>query len=222
MLAAGAAALLAASYSLNASAAVVDQTVDPGADPSADPSTDASNTDTGAATWGSGFDLGSLFNFDSTDMSNSNLHAFLDMIAVSEGTKGRGDDGYNIIVGGGTFGSYADHPRIVVQTRYGKSDAAGRYQIMAAVPGQITTNTWDWVSRSLGLPDFSPASQDAAAAELIRRRGALSDIYAGNIASAISKCRKEWASLPGAGYGQGENSLSYLLAAYQNAGGSLA
>ena len=199
---------MAAAYSASASATA--------ADPSADPSAGPSSTDS------MGFDLSSLFNTDTVDMTNQNLTAFLDMVAVSEGTKGRGDDGYNIIVGGSSFDSYAAHPRIVVATRYGNSDAAGRYQIMAAVPGKITTNTWDWVSKYLGLTDFSPASQDAAASELIRRRGALSDIYAGNIASAITKCRKEWASLPGAGYGQGENSMASLLAAYQNAGGALA
>ncbi|MBA9877456.1 MAG: glycoside hydrolase family 104 protein [Ralstonia sp.] len=149
-------------------------------------------------------------------MTNNNLRAFMDMIAVSEGTKGRGDDGYNIIVGGATFSSYADHPRqrVWIPSIGNYSTAAGRYQIIAP--------TWDGVRRKLSLPDFSPASQDAACAELIRQRGALSDVYAGNIASAISKCAKEWASLPGAGYGQHENAVGNLLAAYQNAGGTIA
>jgi len=155
-------------------------------------------------------------------LADPNVRAFLDMIAVSEGTKGRGDDGYNVVVGGRLFSDYSQHPRIVVATRYGNSDAAGRYQIMAAVPGQIKTDTWDWVSRSLGLPDFSPASQDAAAVELIRRRGALSDVQAGNIARAIYRCRQEWASLPGSPYGQRTQQIDTLIAAYQNAGGNLA
>lgn len=218
LLLAGAAALLGVAYSGQAFGSTVDAGVDSGIDPSIDPTqgADSSSADT------SGFNLGAYLGGGQLDASTSNLAAFLDMISISEGTYGRGDNGYNWLVGGGTFSSYAQHPRIVVSTRYGYSDAAGRYQIMAAVPGKITTNTWDWVSRALGLTDFSPASQDAAAKELIRRRGALDDVYAGNIASAISKCKPEWASLPGAGYGQHENAMSTLLAAYQSAGGVLA
>lgn len=217
LLIASAAAVLAAAYSGQAFASADDAGAGSGIDPSIDPTqgADSSSADT------SGFDAGTYSGGGTVDAAASNLAAFLDMISISEGTYGRGDNGYNVQVGGGTFSSYAQHPRIVVSTRYGYSDAAGRYQIMAAVPGKITTNTWDWVSRALGLPDFSPASQDAAATELIRRRGALDDVYAGNIASAISKCKPEWASLPGAGYGQHENALSTLLAAYQSAGGVL-
>ncbi|MFJ1251903.1 glycoside hydrolase family 104 protein [Cupriavidus sp. CuC1] len=201
LLAAGAAAMLAVAYSGNASATVTDSSA----------GTDGIATDSGG-----GFDLLSIFNTDTPDMSNPNLRAFLDMIAVSEGTKGRGDDGYNILVGGSTFGSYIDHPRqkVWIASIGNYSTAAGRYQMIAA--------TWDSVRNALRLPDFSPASQDAGATELIRRRGALSSIYAGDIAGAINKCRREWASLPGAGYGQRENALSSLLSAYQNAGGVLA
>ena len=43
-----------------------------------------------------------------------NLKAFLDMIAVSEGTAGKGNDGYNVIVAGNLFDSYDDHPRKLV------------------------------------------------------------------------------------------------------------
>lgn len=81
LLAAGAAALMAAVYSASASATLVD--------PSADGSTDA-----GGDTVGCEYDLSTLFNFDTSDMMIPNLRAFLDMIAVSEGTKGRGHDGY--------------------------------------------------------------------------------------------------------------------------------
>ena len=45
---------------------------------------------------------------------------------------------------------------------------------------------------------------------------------AGRFADAVAKCKKEWASLPGAGYGQRENSLATLQAAYLDAGGNLA
>lgn len=74
----------------------------------------------------------------------------------------------------------------------------------------------------LGLPDFSPASQDLACVELIRQRGGLSLAVNGECAAAVEKCKKEWASLPGAGYGQREESLAKLQTAYINAGGQLA
>lgn len=149
-----------------------------------------------------------------TETEQKNLRAFLGMIRVSEGTSGA--DGYSIIVGGDHFDSYADHPRIKVWIESIKdySSAAGAYQIIR--------RTWDGVRAKLGLVDFSPASQDRAAVELIRQRGALADVKAGRFAVAVQKCRKEWASLPGAGYGQRENSLATLQSAYLNAGGSLA
>jgi muramidase (phage lysozyme) len=146
---------------------------------------------------------------------NENLRAFLDMIAVSEGTKGHGDDGYNVIVGGDLFTGYADHPRrVVTLNRQGlKSSAAGRYQILARY--------FDAYKAQLKLPDFSPASQDAIAVQMIRERGAMADILAGRFSAAVHKVRNVWASLPGAGYGQRENELADLRVAYMQAGGIL-
>ena len=153
----------------------------------------------------------------------ANVLAFLDMLSVSEGTNIAGsDDGYDVNVGGQLFVGYGQHPRIAVRTRWGLSDAAGRYQIMAAIPGKIRTDTWDWSSRAAGVKDFTPISQDRVAIYLIKRRGALDDILAGRIDVAIQKCRKEWASLPGAGYGQREHSAVNLTALYVAAGGVLA
>jgi muramidase (phage lysozyme) len=145
---------------------------------------------------------------------DQNVAAFLSMIRVSEGTSGT--NGYQTLVGGGLFDSFADHPRVLVDLpSLGiKSSAAGAYQILR--------RTWDGVATKLGLTDFSPANQDAAAVELIRQRGALADVKAGRFADAVDKCRKEWASLPGAGYGQHENTLAKLQAAYIDAGGVLA
>jgi lysozyme len=149
-----------------------------------------------------------------TPYEQQNVNAFLRTIRVSEGTDG--DDGYSKLVGGGQFSSFADHPRTLVWlSNLGiNSSAAGAYQILR--------KTWDGVRAKLGLVDFSPASQDRAAVELIRQRGALADVRAGRFAVAIGKCKKEWASLPGAGYGQRENSLASLQTAYVNAGGGVA
>lgn len=149
-------------------------------------------------------------------MHSNNRKAFLEMIAASEGTAGRGDDGYNIIVGGAHFNSYADHPRIRVYLPRLKiySTAAGRYQLLARY--------WDAYKVQLRLNCFDPPSQDRVAIQQIRECGAIADIDAGRFAEAVKKCKRIWASLPGAGYGQHENTLQQLQTAYLRAGGTLA
>ncbi|MET0548555.1 MAG: glycoside hydrolase family 104 protein [Xanthomonas sp.] len=149
-----------------------------------------------------------------------NVLAFLDMLAWSEGTDNgkqpTADHGYDVLVGGGLFRSYADHPRVLVDLpKLGiKSTAAGRYQLLQRY--------YVAYSKSLGLRDFSPLSQDLIALQQIKERGALKLIQAGNIKSAIAKVSNIWASLPGAGYGQHEHSVDDLLAAYKRAGGAVA
>jgi muramidase (phage lysozyme) len=144
-----------------------------------------------------------------------NLKAFLDMIAVSEGTAGKGDDGYNVIVGGALFESYDDHPRKLVWLRPGlASTAAGRYQLLSRY--------YDAYKKQLNLPNFSPISQDLIAIQQIKERGALQDIEKGYITIAIDKVKNIWASLPGAGYGQHENKLDKLITSFINAGGTVA
>lgn len=146
--------------------------------------------------------------------------AFLDMLAVSEigpALLAVSDDGYDIIVGSTPrnpikFTSYKDHPRTYVKSV--NSTAAGRYQILARY--------FDAYKKLLKLRDFSPASQDAIALQMIKEQRALADIEAGDFAAAVAKCRNIWASLPGAGYGQHENSLDKLQAAFLAAGGKLA
>ena len=144
-----------------------------------------------------------------------NLKAFLDMISFSEGTSELGDRGYNVIVGGLLFDSYADHPRarIYIKSIKNYSTVAGRYQILS--------KTFDAYKSLLGLKDFSPDSQDKIAIKLINERGAINDILNGKIESAIKKVKNIWASLPGAGYGQRENKLSSLLNYYKQAGGTI-
>ena len=149
---------------------------------------------------------------------NQNLRAFLDMIAHSEiGDKllATSDNGYNVLVGGSLFDGYADHPRKVIQVKPGlRSSAAGRYQILARY--------FDVYKKSLSLPDFSPQSQDRIAVQLINECRAIEDIEAGRFDEAVYKCRSRWASLPGAGYEQHENTVSNLRTAYVKAGGLLA
>lgn len=163
------------------------------------------------------------------DRAAANVAAFLLMIRKAEGTADA--LGYSALFGHKasrphTFSGWADHPRIA--QRYGSlwTSAAGAYQFMAVSPlpsgGSTKVNTWDRIAKRLGLPDFSPASQDLAAIELIREAGALGDVRAGRFDQAVDRVRRIWASMPGAGYSQPEKSLDALRLAYLNAGGTLA
>lgn len=162
------------------------------------------------------------------DNEAANIAAGLRAIRVAEGTAG--PDGFRTMFGGALFVDFADHPRRPKQFRSGGrllwTSAAGAYQFMAVSPipggGSTRVDTWDRMKRKLGLSDFSPASQDAAALELIREAGALNDLKAGRFDAFVDKVRGVWASLPGAGYGQPERSLASLRSAFVNAGGYLA
>ncbi len=148
--------------------------------------------------------------------SEPNVQAFLRVIRAGEGTAGA--DGYRTMFGGGLFESYADHPRVAVTAKLGgrllTSTAAGAYQFLS--------RTWDEAAAALSLQDFSPASQDAAAVFLIRRRGALADVRAGRFDAAVSKLGREWASLPGSPYGQPTRTIEQARAVYESEGGSYA
>ena len=73
----------------------------------------------------------------------------------------------------------------------------------------------------MNLPDFGHDSQDKWAIQLIKECKAIDDIEAGRIESAIPKCRSRWASFPDAGYGQHENKIDDLVAAYKESGGTI-
>ena len=110
------------------------------------------------------------------------------------------------------FSSYADHPRRLVKLSPTlSSTAAGRYQLLARY--------FDVYKKQLGLSDFGRAAQDAIALQLIRECSAMPLIDGGRFADAARACRSRWASLPGAGYGQHENKMADLQAAYVAAGG---
>lgn len=156
---------------------------------------------------------------DALTAGGTNRCAFLDMLAVSEiggPLLAASDDGYNVLVGSTAqkpllFSSYADHPDVYNASL--NSTAAGRYQILI--------KWWRIYKRQLRLPDFSPLSQDRYALQQLRERGALPLIDAGQFAQAVATVANVWASLPGAGYGQHENQIEHLQAAYQAAGGSI-
>lgn len=166
----------------------------------------------------------------SDDMQSANMQAFLAMIRASEGTN-KAADPWRVCYGyRHTIADLSDHPAVTGEWRgeplppamcEGAGLAAGCVST-AAGAYQMIKPTWLACKRALGLQDFGRASQDAAALYLIRQRGAVDAIESGRVADAIALCKREWASLPGAGYGQPERKLAQLVEVYQAAGGAVA
>lgn len=146
------------------------------------------------------------------------IMAFLDMIALSEGTPESPltvNNGYDVIVTGvngpQVFTDYSKHPGILVLVRNNPplySTAAGRYQLLYRY--------WVAYCQILSIHDFTPISQDFIAVRQMSERGALALIDAGNIEGAITACSNIWASLPGNTYGQHQNTMNDLMQSYQS------
>ena len=141
---------------------------------------------------------------------NSNLSAFLRVIR--EGESSQDDAAYRMLYGGGLFDSFAAHPNTLVTAAGHTSTAAGAYQFL--------NRTWKSLANKFGYTDFAPVTQDAGAIQLIRGRGAYNDIVAGRFETAILKCNKEWASLPGSPYGQRTLAMARCKKVYEEYGGS--
>jgi muramidase (phage lysozyme) len=161
---------------------------------------------------------------------SKNLLAFFATVSHAEGTD-QAPDPYAVVYGyTHTITDFSDHPAATgewtgeiltdQQCRNAgvppgcKSTAAGRYQ--------INLPTWKTCKQALGLKDFTPDSQDRAAAWLIQRDGALDMVNGGQFADAIIKCRETWASLPGNSAGQPQRTLASLTSFYADAGGAFA
>lgn len=143
----------------------------------------------------------------SGQLSNENLQKYLNIIALSEGTAGYMNNGYNTMFGGDQFSDMSDHPRILKEFtdkngKKNKTSAAGRYQ--------FTQASWDEAKAALNLPDFSPRSQDMAALYLIQRAGQLDNVKNGNFAEATAGLGGVWASLPSSTYAQPRHSYEAM------------
>ncbi len=154
--------------------------------------------------------LSAMRNVRPAMLAEPNVQAMLKAIRSGEGTSDA--NGYRRIFGGQLFASFADHPRIKVTKSGYTSTAAGAYQALAS--------TWDETKKIMGLPDFSPASQDLFALGRIAARGALDDVRAGRFEKAVSKLGFEWASLPGSPYGQPVRTMAQARAVYLASGGT--
>lgn len=160
-----------------------------------------------------------------------NRKAFLDVIAHSEfgvAMLAQSDDGYNVITGSRQgkmilFSDYSKHPRKAIWFPKLRNPKTGTLGLWSTAAGryQFTWPTWNELAQANGLSGFSPVIQDIGGILKIRQRGALDAVDAGRFDEAVFKCRKEWASLPGANYGQHENSLASLQEVFVDAGGVL-
>ena len=151
------------------------------------------------------------------------IRGFMRMLRIGEGTKDEG--GYTRIVGGSSFDDhgkdFSDHPHVYYAPR--DSYAAGAYQITLKNWNENPLKSWrennsKWLAykKKYNLESFSKKAQDAYGAFLIiNKKNAFDEIKNGEVKAAIIKCGKEWASLPGAGYGQREEKLSDLVTEYE-------
>lgn len=135
------------------------------------------------------------------------IRAMLDTIAFSEGAD------YNTLFGGGTIKNLTSHPNQRITRKLGgksiTSTAAGRYQFLSS--------TWEEIAKKLGLTDFSAESQDLAAISLMKSKGMIGPVRSGDIAGALTKGNRAWASLPGSPYGQPTKESADLIARYNDA-----
>lgn len=188
---------------------------------------------------GGGVDLsGDYFNADlfkpeainvkPNDTAANNLAAFL--LAIRTFESSTGEKAYRTLYGGQLWdGSLSEHPanqgwkgvplsdRMCSLAGFGPgcvSTAAGAYQIIRP--------TWNALRDRMGLPDFSAASQDLAAVQLLAQCNALEDIRAGRFDAAVRKAARVWASMPGNAAGQAQASLGRWRTAFLNNGGTLA
>lgn len=164
-------------------------------------------------------------------VGSANVAAFLDVLKRCEGTA-NADDPYRVCYAyRHTIQSFTDHPALTGEWR-GEPLTAQQCAGAGFGPGcvstaagafQITRPTWKRVREKLGLPDFGPQSQQAAAVQLLRECGAYSALMAGDLAGAVNRARRTWASLPGANYaGQGMRSMEQVAGWYGAAGGGTA
>jgi lysozyme len=80
---------------------------------------------------------------------------------------------------------------------------------------------WTEIKNDLGDIGFYPSAQDFACIHKLDKMGALGYAIEGDLAMAIQKSNKYWASLPGAPYGQPTRTYAQCEAFYKSQGGSV-
>lgn len=209
-------AAIAALFALKANAAQGDEIPMGATDPDTDPADDDISGD-----------------FIMPDLNNSTVDqrraAALFMLRRCEhkaADVAEGSD-YQTFYSGIVFWDMSDHPAITgevqpvqlsAQMCINAGYADGICFSTAAGAYQITRPTWKEFRGMPGsadyLPDFTPESQDAAALRIMQKVGALALIDAGDIAGALPRLGKRWASIPGAVGKQGQRSVQFALDAF--------
>jgi muramidase (phage lysozyme) len=130
----------------------------------------------------------------------------LNLIATTEGTRGHGEDGYNVTFAYHYFSSCTQHPDLDICSGGYCSTAAGRYQFLYS--------TW----QGLGYPNFHPDNQDRGAMKLVAQRGASIPtnraLTATEFVNVMDRISWEWASLPPGRYGQPTYRMSAARSTY--------
>ena len=160
---------------------------------------------------------------------DANVRAFLETIKQCEGTANAPDPYRVCYAYRHTVQDLADHPAVTGEWR-GETLSASMCAAAGYGPGCVSTAaayqlikpTWLKLRNKLGLTDFSPASQDAAAVQLLRDIGAYARLSVGDLAGAVRKASSQWASLPGSTAGQGGKSMGQVQAWYGGFGGGAA
>jgi muramidase (phage lysozyme) len=135
----------------------------------------------------------------SHSIEEARVQAFLKLLREAEtGSEADDESPYHRMIGGGTIASLDKFPtqpvRLNVAGKWGYFTAAGAYQ--------ITRDTWEnavvhLAKQGTPVSDFSPASQDRVAKEIIREDQALDLIRQGQIEQATPLLNRTWVSLPG-------------------------
>jgi muramidase (phage lysozyme) len=151
-------------------------------------------------------------------LKHPNVQAGMAVIRTAEGTFD--EDGYRRHFGGELFdiSNGWQHPHKAITKKHGKSVITST----AAGAGQFLSKTWRGLQAQYDIPDFSPAWQDFGIVALIAGRGALNALIAGRFDEFITRCNREWASLPGSPYGQPTISLERAREIFYLHGGTVA
>jgi lysozyme len=151
--------------------------------------------------------------FMSDDTPGANVAAFLELIRQIE-ARGR----YDVIAGNDRFSDFSEHPFILDPRRRRPlgTTASGAYQMIKS--------TWIAARDALGLPDFSPASQDAAAVWILqfKRPRAWPLVQQGRFHEALKALRNEWEAFDKMIAGTYPINLARAQAIYEQAGGIVA
>lgn len=145
----------------------------------------------------------------------ANLAAMLALIRAVEPGPGQ----YQAIAGvrGPAFSDMSEHPFILnpTRTRPLGTTASGAYQMVVG--------TWKMARDALGLPDFSPASQDRAAAWIIqyKRPASYPYVISGQFLRALAALRNEWEAFDKMLVGTYPVTLAQAQGIFESAGGTI-